>query len=59
MFPDLSDEDIIAHAVHREPYVQPLQEIRLFRKRRTHENPYKKFLYRQHNDDLEFNPQQQ
>jgi len=27
MFPDLSDEDIITHAVHREPYVQPLQEI--------------------------------
>ena len=27
MFPDLSDEDIITHAIHREPYVQPLQEI--------------------------------
>jgi protoporphyrinogen oxidase len=27
MFPDLVDEDIIARAVHREPYVQPLQEI--------------------------------
>jgi protoporphyrinogen oxidase len=27
MFPDLSDEDIITRLVHREPYVQPLQEI--------------------------------
>ncbi|MHC5074654.1 MAG: FAD-dependent oxidoreductase, partial [Planctomycetota bacterium] len=27
MFPDLADEDIIIHAVHREPFVQPLQEI--------------------------------
>ena len=27
MFPDLSDEDIITYAVHREPFVQPLQEI--------------------------------
>jgi protoporphyrinogen oxidase len=27
MFPDLSDEDIIAYAVHRAPHVQPLQEI--------------------------------
>ena len=27
MFPDLSDEDIAARAVHCEPYVQPLQEI--------------------------------
>jgi protoporphyrinogen oxidase len=27
MFPDISDEEIIMRAVHREPYVQPLQEI--------------------------------
>jgi protoporphyrinogen oxidase len=27
IFPDLADEDIIARAVQREPYVQPLQEI--------------------------------
>jgi protoporphyrinogen oxidase len=27
MFPDLADSDIIAHAVYREPYVQPLHEI--------------------------------
>ena len=27
MFPDLSDEDIIAQTVHRAPHVQPLQEI--------------------------------
>jgi protoporphyrinogen oxidase len=27
MFPDLSQKDIISHAVYREPYVQPLQEI--------------------------------
>jgi protoporphyrinogen oxidase len=28
MFPDLSDDDIITRSIHREPYVQPLQEIR-------------------------------
>ena len=27
MFTDLSDEDIITYAVHREPFVQPIQEI--------------------------------
>ena len=27
MFPDLSDEDLIAHAVHRASHLQPLQEI--------------------------------
>jgi protoporphyrinogen oxidase len=27
MFPDLCDEDIISHAVHKEPYVQPIQAI--------------------------------
>jgi len=27
MFPDVSEKDIITYAVHREPYVQPLQEI--------------------------------
>ena len=27
MFPDLSDKDIITYTLHREPYVQPLQEI--------------------------------
>jgi protoporphyrinogen oxidase len=27
MFPNISEEDIIASAIHREPYVQPIQEV--------------------------------
>jgi protoporphyrinogen oxidase len=27
MFPDLSDDEIISHAIHREPFVQPIQEV--------------------------------
>ena len=27
MFPDFIDDDIVSHAVHREPYVQPIHDI--------------------------------
>jgi hypothetical protein len=43
MFPELSDKDILAHAVHREPYVQPFQEIGYSEKIPPMKTPIKNF----------------
>jgi protoporphyrinogen oxidase len=43
MFPNLADRDIIAHAVYREPYVQPLHEIGYSEKIPPMRTPLKKF----------------
>jgi len=43
MFPDLTDGDIISHAVHREPYVQPIHEIGYSEKIPPMKTPLKNF----------------
>jgi protoporphyrinogen oxidase len=44
MFPDLAGSDIIAHAVYREPYVQPLHEIGYSEKIPPMRTPLKNFF---------------
>ena len=43
MFPDLADDDIIAQAVHREPYVQPIHDIGYSGKIPPMKSPLKNF----------------